>query len=330
MTPQLQQAIKLLQMSNIELAGFVEAELESNPMLERPEGEEPEPGDATALEPENIAATEFDGESAESADLEGPPEPDSLSDFQDGQDLSAGDLSLDAEKSDLYGEDGPSEGAVDVVGDGMGFADLGGNASGGGFDNNEMAFDATLSEEISLKEHLREQVALLFDDQVSLLVATDMLEYLDDGGYFREDVAAVADRLGVAEDRVEAVLQQLQTLDPVGVFARNLAECLGAQLRERDRLDPAMATFIENLELLAKHDLPALMSICGVDEEDMRDMILEIRALNPKPGSAFDHDVAEAVVPDVYVREAPDGTWKVELNTETLPMPAILPLLRAK
>ena len=111
----------------------------------------------------------------------------------------------------------------------------------------------------------------------------------------------------------------LQTFDPPGVCARNLTECLAIQLKERDRYDPAMKTLVEHLALLAKRDLSALRRLCGVNDEDLSDMIAEIRTLNPKPGLAFGSTMVQPIVPDVFVRAAPDGTWQVELNSDTLP-----------
>jgi len=132
-------------------------------------------------------------------------------------------------------------------------------------------------------------------------------------------VAGAAERLGAPAPDVESVLVRLQTFDPVGVFARDLKECLRLQLKERDRLDPAMDLFIENLELLAKHDLAGLRRVCKADDDDVLDMIAEVRALNPKPGLAYGSQIVQPVVPDVFVRPAPDGGWKVELNSETMP-----------
>ena len=115
------------------------------------------------------------------------------------------------------------------------------------------------------------------------------------------------------------MLAVLQTFDPPGVCARNLTECLAIQLKERDRFDPAMQALVGHLDLLAKRDLAALRRLCGVSDEDFADMIAEIRNLNPKPGLAFGSTVVQPIVPDVYVRAAPDGTWQVELNSDTLP-----------
>src|SRR5690606_28568510 len=107
--------------------------------------------------------------------------------------------------------------------------------------------------------------------------------------------------------------------DPTGVGARDLSECLAIQLRERDRLDPAMQALLARLDLVAKRDIAALKRICGVDEEDLLDMIAEIRALDPKPGNAFGGSAAQPVIPDVLVSRGRDGTWTVELNPDTLP-----------
>src|SRR5690606_5727809 len=118
---------------------------------------------------------------------------------------------------------------------------------------------------------------------------------------------------------VEAVLATCRTFDPVGIFARDLADCLSLQLAASDRLDPAMRTLVSNLDLLARRDFQSLKRLCGVDEDDLLDMMEEIRALDPRPGAAFSTDVSDAIVPDVEVRPASDGTWDVELNPATLP-----------
>ena len=142
---------------------------------------------------------------------------------------------------------------------------------------------------------------------------------VDEAGYLTGDLDTVADKLGAPRADVEAVLAILQTLDPPGVCARNLTECLAIQLKERDRFDPAMQTLVEHLDLLAKRDLAALRRLCGVNDEDLADMIAEIRNLNPKPGLAFGSTMVQPIVPDVFVRAASDGTWQVELNSDTLP-----------
>ena len=125
--------------------------------------------------------------------------------------------------------------------------------------------------------------------------------------------------MGIPLERVEAVRARMMRFDPVGLFARDLRECLAVQLAEQNRLDPAMAAMLDNLDALARRDLRYLMTVCGVDAEDIADMIAEIRKLDPKPGAAFEHGPLQTVVPDVLMRANPDGTWLLELNPETLP-----------
>jgi RNA polymerase sigma-54 factor len=161
-----------------------------------------------------------------------------------------------------------------------------------------------------------------FIDNKDRAIATLMVDYIDEAGYFRAPFPPLAERLGCGVERLETILEKLQQLDPAGIFARHLSECLALQLRELDRLDPAMEKLLQNLELLAGHDLKKLRAVCGVDEEDLRDMIAEIRSLDPKPALHFDHFVVQTVIPDVLMKPLPKskgGGWAVELNSDTLP-----------
>jgi RNA polymerase sigma-54 factor len=151
------------------------------------------------------------------------------------------------------------------------------------------------------------------------MIGRYLIDMVDEAGYLSGDLAGVAEKLGAPLTAVEAVLAELQTFDPSGVCARNLTECLSIQLRDRDRFDPAMQGLVAHLDLLAKRDLAGLRRICGVNDEDLADMIAEIRNLNPKPGLAFGSTVVQPIVPDVMVRSGPDGSWRVELNSDTLP-----------
>ena len=162
-------------------------------------------------------------------------------------------------------------------------------------------------------------MALAISDPAGRMIGQYLIDMVDDAGYLTGDLDAVADKLGAPRAEVEAVLAILQTLDPPGVCARNLTECLALQLKDRDRYDPAMRTLVEHLDLLAKRDLAALRRLCGVNDEDLADMIAEIRNLNPKPGLAFGSTIVQPIVPDVYVRAGSDGVWQVELNSDTLP-----------
>jgi RNA polymerase sigma-54 factor len=162
-------------------------------------------------------------------------------------------------------------------------------------------------------------MALAFTDPVERMIGQYLIDMVDEAGYLGGELGSVADKLGASPDRVAAVLERLQSFDPPGVFARNLTECLAIQLKDRDRYDPAMQALVQNLDLLAKRDMPALRKLCGVGDEDIADMIAEIRNLNPKPGLAFGSAAVQPIVPDVFVKAAPDGTWQVELNSDTLP-----------
>ena len=191
-----------------------------------------------------------------------------------------------------------------------------GSQSGADGDYNLEAF---VTAEITLAAHLAEQMALAISDPAGRMIGQYLIDMVDEAGYLTGDLDAVADKLGAPRAKVEAVLAILQTLDPPGVCARNLTECLALQLKDRDRFDPAMRTLVEHLDLLAKRDLAALRRLCGVNDEDLADMIAEIRNLNPKPGLAFGSTMVQPIVPDVYVRAGSDGAWQVELNSDTLP-----------
>ena len=300
-TPQLQQAIKLLQLSNIELDAFVEAELERNPLLARdePEGDDgaPEADPAAQSSEASLLADSAPGGAVES-DLDARPD----------------DLHVDASPGDrACGDAPPAEGA-----DAGALTDWS-KAAKGAFEGDGEDAAGAAQREPTLHEHLQGQIALLALDAADTAIASVLTDALDDGGYLRIAVEDVAARLGCLPARVEGVLQRLQGLDPTGVFARDLRECLMLQLRERDRLDPAMQALLDNLPLLARRDMAALRRLCEVDDEDLREMMAEVRALTPKPGAAFGGEPVQAVTPDVFVRADGLGLWRVELNADTLP-----------
>jgi len=307
MTPQLQQAIKLLQLSNVELAGFVEQELERNPLLERsdatPEAAPSEPSEAPAAASRDDATIALDR-----IDNAGAADP-------------IADAPLDADYGNVFDSDGPAQpsGGGDAAGDAGLSSWTRSRGAGPGFDGDEFGLEQTLSRGVTLKDHLREQMHVAFSDPVDRLIGAHLIECLDEAGWLQEDLDEAAERLGCGRPQVERVLTVLQACEPAGVFARSLKECLALQLRERDRLDPAMQILLDHLELLARREIDALVKLCGVDAEDVRDMIAEVRALNPKPGLAYDYEVAQTVIPDVFVRDNPDGGWLVELNSDTLP-----------
>lgn len=302
LTPQLLQAIKLLQLSSLDLAAYVEGELERNPLLER--GAEDGPAAAEqqgSEESESIEAAETDPSDWASAPLE-----TSRTSIEQG---------MGTELENVFPDDGGDKQAAPQA-QPPAYSEWSGGGSSGAEGYNLEAF---VSAEITLADHLTEQMALALLDPIDRMIGQYLIDMVDEAGYLSGELDAVAEKLGTAPVRVEAVLQRLQAFDPPGVFARNLTECLALQLKERNRFDPAMQTLVENLPLLAKADLAALRRLCGVDEEDLSEMIAEVRNLNPKPGLAFGSSMVQPIVPDVYVRAAPDGTWQVELNSDTLP-----------
>ena len=300
MTPQLQQAIKLLQFSNLELAEYVEQELEKNPMLERDE--------------EDHRARD-DGPS-ESADP--PPSADETEslesiDFDAIQPAEIEDDARDVDYDNLYSDDGSADGGLVAPQ----FADAG--LGSGGFDTLAPDLEETLSQKASLRDHLNGQLTMELDDPVDRLIGFHLIDMLDEAGYISGELETVAEILDCTVDRVEATLAKVQQFDPPGIFARSLSECLSLQLADKDRLDPCMKAFLDNLELLGKRDIKGLAKACGVDAEDVADMIDEIKALDPKPALAFDHSIAQPITPDVLMRPAPGGGWIIELNTDSLP-----------
>lgn len=290
MTPQLQQAIKLLQMSNQELSEFVAQEIEQNPLLEVG-------GDASEIIPDGGSMMErvaTEPESPTSGGSESEPAPLS------GEDLQTSTAGND---DDVWANDGYT-----------------GEAShGGSFDNDEFSEAQNVAEGPSLREHLLSQIQVDFIDPIDRLIAASLVEMLDDSGYLPAELDLVRTQLGVTPEHFETVIAQLHRFDPPGIFARSLQECLALQLREKNRLDPAMEILLQHLDLLAKRDRAALMRLCSVDAEDLAGMIDDIRQLNPKPAQAFTADVTVPIVPDVMLRPQAGGGWHVELNSENLP-----------
>jgi RNA polymerase sigma-54 factor len=288
LTPQLQAAIKLLQLSGMELDAFIDAELGKNPLLER---DEPEP-----VEAEHADATERELGSAE--------------------DLQSADAEMDVRQDDLHPEAQGSDSPEPAQ---PGLTDWSAAGKGGGAPEDGGDWEGNVAKAKTLQEHLADQLALAGLDAVDRAVGAALIDAADEVGYLRADLDEVAERLGCPRDRVDAVLRKLQGFEPTGVLARDLKECLSLQLAERNRLDPAMATLLDHLELLARRDYAGLRRLCAVDEEDLRDMIAELKALTPRPGAAFGGEPVAPVIPDVFVREGAGGLWHVELNADALP-----------
>lgn len=303
MTPQLQQAIKLLQLSNLELSEYVDDQLEQNPFLERDEAPADGPAERRG---EKTEANAEPSEPAQRKDVDTVAESAASTEARDSLDVEYEDVNPGDSGSDAaYGDYRPNDWAS--------------ASSGGSFSGDDQEFGATLKKEISLAEHITEQLHVATRDPQQLLIGAYMIDMIDEAGYLREDLEAVAERLGAEISDVEKTHKMITNFDPCGVGARDLKECLKLQLIDANRFDPSMQSFVENIELLAKNDLKGLMSATQADEEDVRDMIAEIRALTPKPGYAYGGGAVQTIAPDVFVTKSQDGGWKVELNSETLP-----------
>jgi len=300
------QAIKLLQLSNLDLAAYVEGELERNPLLERAGESEAEPAGANSQPAEAEPRPAADGSAADWL----------------GEDLATSRTLIEDQlgtRLDNVFPDDAGEAPVRAAGDGPAGYSEWARVGGGGREEPDYNLEAFVSTETTLADHLAEQLTLAVADPARRMIGQYLIDLVDEAGYLAGDLASVAERLGAPLAEIEAVLAILQNFDPPGVCARNLTECLGLQLRERDRFDPAMQALVARLDLVAKRDLAALRRICGVDGEDLAEMIAEIRRLNPKPGLAFGSTLVQPIVPDVFVRAGPDGGRTVELNSDTLP-----------
>lgn len=315
MTPQLQEAIKLLQMSNIELAGYIEAELEQNPLLELDDSERDDP-----------VAPDGDGDGI---DDRNPPDENGFDDaadqLQDSLELAnaeslpdAADTPLDTSYDDVWDSDS-SPANADLGPAAYDAAPTTGSAGSTAFNAIDDGIESRVSDSLTLRDHLTGQLNVDFQDAADRMIGLYLIEMLDESGRLAGELTEAAERLGCSLDRVEAVLERMQGFDPPGVFARNLKECFEIQLREKDRLDPAMQALLDNLHLFEKYDRQALLKVCRVDDEDFQEMLADLRALNPYPASMFEHDLIQPITPDVLMRPHPDGGWQVELNTETLP-----------
>jgi len=293
MTPQLQQAIRLLQLSNMELSAFVETELERNPLLEREESERV-PGETPAETPTT------DGIDTQALDLSQPTE--------------AAERALDSDYESLN----PDASVADAAQDGLGsWAGVG--TRSGSFDADDPDLDDLAVPTTSLRQHLGDQLALALHAPADRLIGHYLLDMVDEAGYLQADLSEVSEKLGTCQADVEAVLAKLQQCDPSGVFARTLAECLALQLKEQNRYDPLIGALLDNLHMLAAHNLNGLRKQLGVSAGELAEMVAELKRLNPKPGLKFGATPIQPVIPDVVVRAAKDGSWNVELNSETLP-----------
>lgn len=330
MTPQLQQAIRLLQLSNLELTQFVDLELERNPLLERDEADEPPPRATGTDEPvaergsdsggdgsaDDVGMGEGTGIGESSGMSEGPGLDEPWLDLARAPADPA--VALDTDLDNVFPDTRATD--PDLAGGPGGLADWSSvRQRTQNFGEDDANLEEMYSSEMSLKDHLAAQIALALTDPIDRLIGGYLVDLVDEAGYLRAEIEPVADKLGATVETVARVLDTLQKFDPPGVFARSLAECLTIQLKDMNRYDPMIARFLDNLHLLANHDMAGLKKAVGAGPEDLRDMIAEIKQLNPKPGLKFGAVEMQPVVPDVMVRLAADGGFIVELNSDTLP-----------
>ena len=282
MTPQLQQAIKLLAASNLEIETFIGEALETNPLLEA--GNVSSENTGTPGEPDDIPREEFTSDQLMS---QGQGENEAPIDL----DTSALDRDRDTGDGACGGTDWGSAGGI-----------------GGGEDLPDL--EATRASSITLVEHLESQIGAVATSDKEAFVARHIVALLDDAGYLPFDLREIATDLSISMELAEDALTVVQMLEPVGVGARSLVECFALQAKEADRFDPCMAALIDNLELVAKGDVARLKRLCCVDDEDFADMLHELRSYDPKPGLAFTPSSDDAVIPDVLLKDNGKGDLK--------------------
>ena len=285
MTPQLQQAIKLLALSNLEIEAFIGEALETNPLLE---------------------AGELSMERATTPDEvreEAPDDPTADQLIERGRGEADSPLDIDPDTLDRDRDTG----------------DWSAQQSGGGFDDELPDISERADDEPTLAEYLEAQVGAAAPDPSTGFIARHLIGQLDEAGYLTLPLREVAGDLGVSLAEAELGLAVVQSLDPTGVGARTLSECLALQAREADRYDPCMERLIANLDLVARGEFARLRRMCDVDDEDFADMLAELRGYDPKPGLRIGGGTREPVVPDILIAPGPKDSWTIALNEATLP-----------
>jgi len=292
MTPQLQQAIKLLALSNLEIETFIGEAIEANPLLEIGDTA---PSPAEALEmPDDQRRTVLETSPVDQLVAEGRAEEDRPLDI----DSSALDRDRDTGASDA--------------------PDWGGDLRTGAAEDGP-SIEERAAQSISLAQHLQAQVGAAATGPRVAASAEYIIGLLDEAGYLPVGLRDVADGLGIALPHAEEALTLVQSLDPTGVGARNLGECIALQAIEADRYDPCMARLIDNLDLVARGEFARLKRMCSVNDEDFADMLTELRSYDPKPGLKFGGGGGEAITPDLLLAARTDGGWDIQVNQATLP-----------
>lgn len=290
MTPQLRQAINLLQMSNLELSEAIEQELTKNPLLEREEASSKEDISSIQTIDDYDAAQDTFSEEEFSAD-----NIDYDSNFDDFGSDSVGYEETNYDWADYHHRKDPN------------------------LDENFDYCEKRLADSPSVYTLIDQQIELNITSQRHKMIARILSEHLDDAGYFRGDLQEISKRLQTSPKELSNILATLQTFEPSGIFARDLKECLSLQLKDINRYDPCIELLLENLNLLATHKLKELQKICHVDAQDLSEMIADIKRLDPKPLSNYHNDITSYIIPDVFVKRSSSGNYRVELNNMSLP-----------
>lgn len=289
MTPQLRQAINLLQMSNLELNELVEKELESNPILER--------------ESDKVNDTEIASQT--------------IDDYKDLSTPEIEDFSPDIDYDNQFDDYGSDRENFESDSD-FSWQDYSSNKMHNGDEDYDF-FEKKLKDDKSLYLFIEEQISLNFYKTQDKIIARNLAEHLDESGYFRGDIKTIATRLALPVQKIDDTLKQMKGFEPSGIFAQSLAECLTIQLQDKNRFDPKIAKLLDNLELLGERRFKELKKVCNCDDEDLADMIDDIKSLNPKPTAEYSHDVTSYVIPDVFVKTNKHGEYYIELNSMSLP-----------
>ena len=307
MTPQLQQAIRLLQLSSLELTAEVQDALDSNMMLEVDEG-----GDS-------------DGE-AENQEFREEGDSDLYS-FESSDD---GDVEARGTTEDIPG-DMPVDSDWEDVFDSMG---AGSATSVRTVDSSSFDFESVQTAESTLIDHLDEQLNLMPMSETDRAIALVLIDSLDKHGYLQVELESVIETLAAAGledvelDEVEAVLKLINHLDPIGVGARDLGECLLLQLETYDEstkwLKEAREICRDYIDLLGSRNYRQVTRKLRIDEDELREILALIQRLNPRPGELFNEEPPEYIVPDAYVRKV-KGEWQVTLNNDSLPQLRVNP-----
>lgn len=297
MTPQLQQAIKLLQMSAMDVTAFVASEVERNPLLSVNDGG----GERDAPRAETAPRADADRDMGDISKMERA--------FDGGEGAAA----------NLYESAAAAPPVTTLNSGGETHYSWSGTGAGGAVTGDATGFEDRLADVDTIRDHLLPQIAMSKAATPVRMLASLLVDELDGAGYLRADLAAIQTQMNVPDDVMSEAVTLLQSCDPPGVGARDLAECLKLQLEDRNRYDPAMAALLARLDDLAAARFDRLVAACGVDIDDIREMAQEIRALDPRPGARFSTAITQTVIPDVFVRRNQLGGWSVEMNADALP-----------